>query len=131
MPENLKPFSEERPLSTEETDLVRWLLQHGIPGIETATFLAQLDQARVVSLCPCGCAGVDFAIAGQSAPAGTGLRVLSDYEWDSDDRAKFGVFVFAKADRLAGLEVWSVDGLAAANSLPKINALREMRGGGE
>ena len=71
-----------------------------------------------------GCASINFAIAGKTPPAGMPLQILSDYEWDSEAGAKFGVFVFAKADLLAGLEVYSIDGLAAADRLPKIGELK-------
>jgi hypothetical protein len=115
---------EDRPLTVEEMQLIRWLLEHGPVGAETPTFLAQLDQARVVSRCPCGCASINFAIAGQLPPPGAGLQVLSDYQWVGNAGAEFGVFVFAKAGVLSGLEVWSIDGLAAANHLPKIESLK-------
>jgi len=114
---------EDRSLTLQEIELVRWLLEHGTPGVAPA-FLAQVDQARVASRCPCGCASIDFAIAGRLPPVGAPLQILSDYWWESDEGDKFGVFVFAKADLLAGLEVWSVDGRAVANSLPKIASLK-------
>lgn len=124
MAENWNPIPEDRPLTSEEAELVRWLLNHGITGANAASFLPQLEQARVVSRCPCGCASIDFAIAGRVPPTGKPLAVLSDYEWESDSGARFGVFVFVKDDILAGLEVWSVDGLEAADELPKIESLK-------
>jgi hypothetical protein len=36
----------------------------------------------------------------------------------------FGVFVFERGGLLAGLEVWSQDGLAEAKSLPSTELLR-------
>jgi hypothetical protein len=124
MAQDWKAIPEERPLTAEERELVRWLLEHGIPRAEASTFLPQLDQARVVSRCPCGCASINFAVAGQLPPSGAPLEVLSDYEWDGDTGAKFGVFVFAKTGILAGLEVWSIDGLAVPNHLPKIESIK-------
>ena len=124
MSESWNPIREDRPLTVEEEGLVRWLLEHGIPGTDATSFLPQIDQARVVSRCPCGCASIDFAIVGRTPPAGVPLQVLSDYEWDGDSGAKFGVFVFVKADLLAGLEVWSIDGLATPDKLPAIEALK-------
>ena len=45
-------------------------------------------------------------------PAESGMHILADYQWQAANGAHFGVFVFARAGLLAGLEVWSVDGLA-------------------
>jgi hypothetical protein len=82
--------AEDRPLTTAEALLIRWLLENGNPG--ASRFLPQLDLARVASRCYCGCASIDLAIDG----SGT----------------------------LAGLEIWSQDGLADATSLPEIEQLR-------
>lgn len=118
------PIPEDRPLTPQEQALVRWLLEHGNP--DAARFLPQLADARVVSRCPCGCASIDFAIAGAVPPAGAGMRVLADYQWQGADGEQFGVFVFERAGLLAGLEVWSVDGLAAASALPMIGQLQPL-----
>ena len=113
-----------RPLTAQEASLVGWLLEHGSP--DAAAFLPQLFEARVVSRCHCGCASIDFAIGAEVAPVATGVQVLSDYEWVEADGSLFGVFVFARGGRLAGLEVWSVDGRSTASSLPAIDQLRPL-----
>jgi hypothetical protein len=118
------PIPEDRPLTAEEATLVRWLLEHG--NSDACGFLPQLTDARVVSHCPCGCASIDFAIGGAVPPAGSGLHVLSDYRWQAADESLFGVFVFAKGGKLAGLEVWSIDGRSAAASLPEVEQLRPL-----
>jgi hypothetical protein len=110
----------ERPLSAEEVALVTWLLEHGEP--EACAFVDQVARARVVGRCPCGCASVDFAIDGQRPP-GTGLHTLSDYQWRGPDGELFGVFVFARAGLLLGLEVWSIDGRATPTFLPRTSDL--------
>src|SRR2546421_12617833 len=115
------PIPEDRPLSSAERRLVQWLLEHGTS--EAAGFLPQLSQARVTSQCPCGCASVDFAIGGVIAPAEAGMRILSDFGWQAADGSRFGVFVFACAGQLSGLEVWSVDGQGATPTLPEIKEL--------
>jgi hypothetical protein len=61
-----RPLPEDRPLSTKESSLVQWMLEHGNP--DSACFLTQVDEARVVSRCPCGCASIDFAIGGFVPP---------------------------------------------------------------
>src|SRR5690242_5716019 len=102
------PIPENRPLTIEEHELVRWMLEHGTP--QATSFLPQLDSARVTARCPCGCASVDFSIAGKIPPSRTGLEILADFEWQGPCDALFGAFVFARGGHLAGLEVWSVDG---------------------
>jgi hypothetical protein len=118
------PMPENRPLTADEAALVRWLLGHGNP--DAAGFLPQLADAWVVSHCPCGCATIDFSVGGAVPPAGAGMHILADYQWQAADGAQFGVFVFARGGLLAGLEVWSVDGLAAASVLPAIEQLQPL-----
>ena len=118
------PIPEDRPLTAQEATLVRWLLEHG--NADAPLFLPQLADVRVVSRCPCGCASIDFAVGAAVPPDGSGLHVLSDFQWQAADDSLFGVFVFAKGGKLAGLEVWSIDGLAAAVSLPEVERLRPL-----
>jgi hypothetical protein len=107
---------EDRLLSQDERALVRWLLEHGEP--EAAHFLPQLEDARVASRCGCGCASVNFAVRGQTPSCVGGLDILSDYYWHDREGHALGVFVFACEQTLAGLEVYSMDGLSAADVLP-------------
>jgi hypothetical protein len=101
--------------------LTRWLLDHGIP--EAAAHLAELPHARVVARCPCGCVSVDFAIAGREAPLTAGLQVLADYEWRDAEGRQAGIFVFARAGQLAGLEVYTLHPDASIDVLPAPEAL--------
>jgi hypothetical protein len=119
-----EPIAEDRPLTAQEAALVRWLLEHG--GPEAVGFLPQLPELRVVSRCPCGCASIDFGIGGTVPPARTGMQVLSDYVWLTAGGAQCGIFVFARGGQLAGLEVWSVDGLESVLSLPPVEQLRPL-----
>ncbi len=102
---------ENRPLSAQEIALLRWLLDHGKPSAQK--HVGEIETLRVVSRCGCGCASVDFV----NAPT-TGVEVLSDHKWQDDQGRLFGAFAFAKAGKLAGIEVWSVDGRATPSSLP-------------
>jgi hypothetical protein len=63
-----RPIPEERELSAEEYRLTRWILEHGVR--EAERFLEQPEQTRVVARCGCGCASVDFGVAGESAFTG-------------------------------------------------------------
>ena len=117
------PIPEDRPLTAEEQSLVQWLLEHG--NSDAAPFLSQLSDARVVSRCPCGCASIDLSIGGIVPPSqlDQGMQTLSDYVWQTHEGAKCGVFVFSVGGQLAGLEVWSLDGLSSVSSLPSIDQL--------
>jgi hypothetical protein len=114
-----KPISDERPLTAAEYRLARWLLEHG--GSEPQGFLSQLDLARVTSRCPCGCASIDFEVAGRPHPTG-GLRVLGDFIYGEEDDLK-GVFMFERDGVLAGIEVYGLGG-DAPKTLPVPEALR-------
>jgi hypothetical protein len=115
---------EDRPLTVEEAALVRWMLENGTAS--AARFLPQLDKARVVSRCYCGCASVDFSIEGVGPPLGEPIGVLADFEYRTADGHFCGAFVFERARRLAGLEVWSVDGLSTPSALPEPRQLQPL-----
>lgn len=113
-------IAENRDLTAQEKELVQWLLQHG--NADAQQFLSQLTHARVHSRCPCGCASIDFAIAGQRPKTFT-MRVLSDFLWKDQNDHLFGAFVFEQDGLLAGLDLWSVDGQSTPSTLPSIEAL--------
>ena len=117
---------EDRPLSAKETELVRWALKHGLPG--SSSYLPQVEKLRVISRCGCGCASVDFSVEGIVPDYGMGIDVLSDHLWGTGGTDLCGIFVFARNKKLAGLEVWSVDGQVTPNELPKIEELRDYSG---
>src|SRR5687767_15004382 len=99
---------EDRELTPQERDLIHWMLGHGKP--EAAHFLGQLDQARVYSRCQCGCASIDLSIGG-ARPTNFGMHILSDFQWKNSQGHRFGAFVFEQDGLLAGLDLWSQDGL--------------------
>ena len=119
--ESVSPIRVDRPLTDEERSLIRWILKHGEP--EAAGFLEQLDRARVIGLCPCGCASIDFTIDGLPTPP-PGVHVLGDFI-HGDESNLAGVFVFEAGGILKGLEVY---GLAVEHprELPKSSELRPM-----
>ena len=115
-------IAEDRELTSQEHALVQWLLEHGEP--DATAFLPQLETARVASRCSCGCASIDFSIAGmQPTRDDGGMDILSDYSWRDSAGHLFGAFVFARGRRLAGLELWSIDGQATAKHLPQTREL--------
>ena len=71
------PIEDRRPLTQRERELTQWMLENsGHP--DAPKYLEQLEHARVVSRCPCGCASVDFEVDGYERPTG-GLHILGDY----------------------------------------------------
>jgi hypothetical protein len=114
---------EDRALSAKETELVRWALVHGLPGSDS--YLPQVDKLRVISICGCGCSSVDFSFDGVLPDYSTGLEVLSDHLWGTAGTDLCGIFVFARNEKLAGLEAWSVDGQVTPTGLPRIEDLRD------
>jgi hypothetical protein len=112
----------DRPLSADEIALLTWLLEHGEPRASGA--LSQLSRARVIARCNCGCASVDFSVDGVTPMPRSGLEVVSDYWWRTERGNLCGAFAFLIADRLAGLEVWSIDGHETPSELPNPEQLR-------
>jgi hypothetical protein len=112
----------DRPLTAQEKELARWMLEHGTP--EAVGFLSQLDRAAATSWrCPCGCASFDIRIAGlQQAPPG--VHILADFEFGDGDCLN-GIFIFEAAGILSGVEVVGYSG-AAPTALPKIAELRPL-----
>src|SRR5205823_3703646 len=99
-----------RPLTLEETRLIRWMLENGEP--EGTALLAQLEKAKATSWrCPCGCASVNLSIEGLAEPSG-GLHIVGDFVF-GDDANLSGIFVFEQKGILAGLEVHGLAGGAA------------------
>jgi hypothetical protein len=115
------PVPDSRPLSAQEAKLLSWLLDHGKPSARQ--YLREVDGLRVVSRCGCGCASIDF-IQAPGAP----VEVLSDHQWRDADGHLFGVFTFEKQGKLAGLELWSIDGGATPATLPDHSSLVPLEG---
>lgn len=110
-------IAEERELHPGERSLVRWLVEHGVAGARE--FLPQVDQVRLVSRCGCGCASLNFEIGGKGWPSRGGMQILSDHQWRDPEGRLFGIFLYAKENTLAGIDVYSVDGLAVPIVLPR------------
>jgi len=114
-----EPIRVDRPLTDEEYELTRWILEHGKP--DALQFVEQLDRARLVGGCPCGCATLHFEIEGLGE-AQLGVHVLGDFVY-GDESNLCGVFVFESGGILKGLEVtgYAVD---ASRTLPNPIDLR-------
>jgi hypothetical protein len=115
----VKPISGAHPLTNAEYEIAQWMLEHGEP--EAKAFLPQLRRARVAARCPCGCASIDFEIAGHPRPTG-GLRILADFLYGGESDLS-GVFIFERNGVLAGIEVYGLAG-DAPKTLPEHASLR-------
>ena len=112
-----------RELTSEERQLVRWMLEHGEP--DAPQFLPQLERAQVLpTRCACGCASIDFSIDGQPKPMPGPLRPIADFVFGSTADLS-GIFVFEQAGVLAGLEVYGLAG-DAPKTLPNPDSLRPL-----
>lgn len=117
------PIPDERPLTPEERRLARWMLEHG--GPEAREFLPQVDRARVVSRCACGCASIDLEVDGMPPPGG-GMRVLGDFVFGGADDL-CGAFIYEQDGVLSGIEVYGLAG-DAPPVLPAPEALTPLGG---
>ncbi len=120
-----EPTKLDRELSEQELYLTEWLLKNGKESSEK--YIEQLSLARVESLCGCGCASVDFSIEGKPSDNSSGMEILSDYIFTTKKGELNGIFVFAKNEQLAGLEVWSIDGQMTPDKLPEVDALKPFK----
>jgi hypothetical protein len=125
MEKTANPIDEDRSLTREEESLVRWLLEHSEK--DGPSYLPQVDDVRVVSRCPCGCATINLSVKGERR-SDQKMKVIADFAWDRDGQ-QFGIFVFEHGGFLAGLEVWSIDGQADPSTLPRPDQLQPLKFG--
>ena len=99
-------MTEDRPLSVAERSLLTELLTR---GAGTTALLPQLEGARVVARCDCGCPSVEVTVADacERDPALSGAVVNA--EALSPEGVPVDVIVFADAGRLWRLEIVAYD----------------------
>jgi len=120
----MRPFY-QRPLTVQERSITRWLIDHAsCDESEKGEYFAQLEEATVVGMCSCGCASVDFAISGLKSDPSAPLDPFGDFI-TKDQR--FGVFVFSRQNRLAGIEIYSLQGDEAGSVFPSFEELVPMK----
>jgi hypothetical protein len=115
-------IQDDRPLTLEERSLISWMLANA--GPEAAHFTGDLDGARVVRRCGCGCASVDLSVNGQSPPESVPMRVIADFLYKDCAGYVAGAAVFVRDGRLAGLELSCFDPRATITQLPSPDVLR-------
>jgi hypothetical protein len=97
---------EDRPLTAEEVRLARWMLENGEP--DGRDYVSQLESARIVSCCPCGCATIDLEVEGYPPARGIS-RILGEFSFfHGDDQSV--IFIYADKGVLGGIEVCGLTG---------------------
>ncbi|MBS0480507.1 MAG: hypothetical protein JSR79_14565, partial [Proteobacteria bacterium] len=77
--------------------------------------------------CDCGCASIDFTIAG--VPSDPAIPLEPFGEFISKDK-RFGVFVFAKEGRLAGVEIYPLADMDLPAEFPNPDEFVSVEEGG-
>lgn len=101
--------NDHRVMTQDEMRLVRWLLENS--WAFTQKLLEQLDNLEVVSQCPCVCACIDLFKY-------SGLQLISEAEGRNKDGNPIGVLFFVCDDKLAALEMYSIDGSEVGADTP-------------
>lgn len=115
-----KPFA-ARALTPREMEVGAWLISHGTASdADKAKYLDQLSKATVIGKCECGCASIDLGIEGCPVPTGP-LCILGDFVQGDCQR---GVFVFARENILAGIEIYPLADMETCGEFPPTNELR-------
>jgi hypothetical protein len=121
MPAHASRISELRPLSEQERTLLRWMVEQS--SEVGSDLLGHLDRATVAARCSCGCASIDLAAEGAEEDKKDPLDLIGDYASRTKAGNLCGAYLFTRSGRLAGLDLWSIDGAETPSTLPEIQAL--------
>jgi hypothetical protein len=121
MPTHVTRIPEARPLTNEERELIRWLIEHGTGDV--ADLLSQLARATVIFRCGCGCASIDLAIGSIEEEKTVPMELVADFAWKTKAQNLCGAYLFTRRGRLAGLDLWSIDGAEVPGELPNPDTL--------
>jgi hypothetical protein len=119
----------ERRITTEEIEVVSWLLANASMKDVSEYRVEHLADAHVVSSCRCGCASIDFVFneGGAGVATGTaGLRstaILAEAFAQWPDGARAGVMLWAAEGKLLGIELYDL-GSDASRRFPTVEVLR-------
>ena len=121
MPAHASRIPEVRPLSEQERLLIRWIVEES-SGIGSG-LSAQLERTTVAARCGYGCASIDLAVDGSEEDKKEPMDLIADYAWKTKAGNLCGAYLFTRRGRLAGLDLWSIDGAETPSALPEIQAL--------
>lgn len=111
---------ENRDLTTEERQLIEWLLEHGIP--DAKLYAPQLSGLHVVARCSCGCPTIDLAVEGANARTVGPSHLLADFYGTTHDGLEVGVILHGREGKISELEIYPLG--ETPTSLPNIESLR-------
>jgi hypothetical protein len=114
-----------RPLTADEHDLIEAMLGAVRSGV--GRYIGQLESAKVVGGCGCGCPSIDLSTASGVADKSPTPVILADAE--SPEGVSVGVILWARGGCLSGLEVHPWDGSDVIR-LPHPETLRNLRTAG-
>ncbi|TGK77679.1 hypothetical protein EHQ24_18860 [Leptospira noumeaensis] len=110
-----------RLLTEEETTIILWLLKNSPSNL--THHINNIANIIVQDKCKCGCASIDFL--NRKEYKKSNLTIISDFKWKDNKNNLFGIFLFEVNSKLAGLEVYSIDGNAETPKiLPNIQNLQ-------
>jgi hypothetical protein len=111
-------LKEDRSISVDEAEVVRWLLVHAPVGGALAHLVPTVKTLRVVGRCSCGCPSVDFEVDGQTLPA----QPIADATGQTADGTDVGVILWGRTDVITGLECYERG--RAIKALPLVATLQ-------
>jgi hypothetical protein len=121
----MEPFTqvEHRPLATEESTLLDWLIANGNP--EAQRYASQLGEVHVVGRCTCGCPSLDLELAGRTDRTTGPSEILADFDGTTDESVPVGVILHAREGQISELEVYAIGDFTGRFSLPEIPSLKK------
>ena len=111
---------ERRPLTQQERDLVRWLIEHAHRDVNELLF--QVEMLTVASKCKCGCPTIDFALGGIPVDR-KGEQLISDWLAEVEGQP-VGVMLFQTNGKISTLEVYALAGSDKPFGLPTIESIK-------
>src|SRR5580704_17628646 len=104
--EPAKTIPQNRPLNSDERELLTWLLKHGEP--EAAEHLSQISSVRVIGQCGCGCPTIDLAVGDKQAARASASTIIAEFCGTTLEGAFVGVMVHVREGILSELEAYSL-----------------------
>jgi hypothetical protein len=118
----MKPKEPWRPLSTDESSLLLFLLEHESDKLHL--LLPQIQGLLARSGCDCGCPTIEFLVNVEIEPAFSDLRVITDDVYGHSDSRLVGTFLIIDDGKLSEMEIYDVSGqISGAYGLPDISTL--------
>ena len=116
---------EYRELTNVERELIEWLITNSGGYVEK--YISQLNQAKVVGRCTCGCPTIDIALAGKRSRTSGASTIVAEAEGQSPQGVPLFVILHAREGELSELEVCSLDDVEKFGlPTPEMLAIRKL-----